>query len=374
MTAVVAIHGQDPQADWQASVPTGLAAAYTVLGVLGEGTFGKVYLVRTRSDPGRLLAAKHIKPGKEGEGVCATALREISLLRTLRHINIVRLDDVHMNVKDLSLFLCLDCAAHDVYEILKFHRDCGTQMPLYTFKSVAWQLLRGVAHLHAHWVLHRDLKPSNLLLMGPGDEHGTLKIADFGLARVFRNPLDPLWHNGVVVTIWYRAPEVLLGARHYGSGVDVWAAGCILGELLTLRPLFQGEERAGLEHGVFQADQLQRIFAVMGHPGAGGWADLEALRHWRDNTENVRLRRPDHGSRSLKQLLWEESPLLRAMPSPETLVDLMGRLLAPDPSKRMSAQEALAHPFFQLDPLPGMNAFVQCGRQLVAYPSRLPRA
>lgn len=209
--------------------------------------------------------------------------------------------------------MALDCAAYDVYEILKFHRECGTQLSLYTFKSTLWQLLRGLVYLHANWVLHRDLKPSNLLLMGPAGspEHGTLKIADFGLARVVRAPLTPLWHNGVVATIWYRAPELLLGAWHHGPGVDVWAAGCVAGELLSLRPLFQGEERHGTDAHVLQVDQLRCIFRVMGHPSATGWTDLEALTHWRDNTDNIRVRRSEHGSRPLHQHLWEGSALLR---------------------------------------------------------------
>ncbi|KAK2080706.1 hypothetical protein QBZ16_000560 [Prototheca wickerhamii] len=355
---------------WRTSVPKILDTHYEVL---GEGTFGRVYLVRTRSDPARLLAAKLTKPGKELDGVCTTALREISLLRTLRHPNVIRMEAFHMDPEDASLVMTLDCAACDVYEVLRHHRERGTQLPLYTFKSLLWQLLRGLVYLHGNWVLHRDLKPSNLLLMGPpgAPEHGALKIADFGLARVARAPLAPLWHNGVVATIWYRAPELLLGAWHHGPGVDVWAAGCVAGELLTLRPLFHGEERAGPDARALQADQLRCIFTVMGHPSAADWGDLEALAHWRDNTDNVRVRRPEHGSRPLNQHLWEGSPLLRAMPQPEALVDLMTRLLAMDPLKRVSAKEALEHPFFKTEPLPGMNAFVQFGRQLVAYPSRV---
>merc|ERR1712091_33384 len=108
----------------------------------------------------------------------------------------------------------------------------------HTVKSFLWQILMGLRHLHSNWVVHRDLKPSNILVMGAGAEMGKVKIADFGLARSFQEPLQPLAENGVVVTIWYRAPELLLGAKHYTHAIDLWAAGCIFAELLRLGPPF----------------------------------------------------------------------------------------------------------------------------------------
>lgn len=133
-----------------------------------------------------------------------------------------------------------------------------------------WQLLNGVSYLHANWILHRDLKPANILVT----ERGVVKIGDLGLARSYHAPLQSLYASDkVVVTIWYRSPDLLLGARHYTPSVDIWSVGCIMGELMYLRPMFKGEEAKPEPHtkkgatGVpFQRDQLMKIFAVLGTP------------------------------------------------------------------------------------------------------------
>lgn len=356
----------------QQSVPSFLLAkGYDVLGVIGEGTFGRVYLARHSSYPGRYLALKHMKPPqKEYEGVCATALREVMLLKALQHPNIISLDGMHMHVKELALCLAFPYAETDLYEVIKYHRERGTAMIPHVFKSVLYQLLAGLAYLHENWVLHRDLKPSNILL-----EQGSLKIADFGLGRSVRQPLEPLWNNGVVVTIWYRAPELLLDARHYTGAVDVWAVGCIMAELLLLRPLFQGEERKGRQD-VFQDDQLNRIFAGLGHPGTQcPWPGVHLLRHWRDDTGGCRQRKPEHGSTNLKQMVWENSPLLRAFPSPDSLLDLLLAMLALDPERRITAAAALQHEWFRQEPLPSPDSVFAAphGRQAPAYPQRAVR-
>lgn len=170
-------------------------------------------------------------------------------------------------------------------------------MSEYTIKSFLWQLLNGVAYLHANWVMHRDLKPANILVTANGvvkvgktwnrrsmERLGknrpiwkrltrlyslTLWIGDLGLARLFYKPLQPLFNGDkVVVTIWYRAPELLLGSRHYTKAIDIWAIGCIFAELITLRPIFKGEE-AKVENKKtvpFQKNQLQKIFDILGNP------------------------------------------------------------------------------------------------------------
>lgn len=162
------------------------------------------------------------------------------LLRECIHENIVKLVNVHINHGDMSLYLAFDYAEHDLYEIIRHHREkISCSINAYTVKSLLWQILNGLNYLHSNWIVHRDLKPSNILVMGEGEEQGVVKIGDFGLARIFQAPLRPLSENGVVVTIWYRAPELLLGSKHYTSAVDMWAVGCIFAELLTLKPLFQ---------------------------------------------------------------------------------------------------------------------------------------
>ena len=151
---------------------------------------------------------------QEGDGISPTAVREIMLLRELRHEHVVRLDSVHINRADASLSLAFDYAEHDLYEMVWHQRDrLHAPMHGYVVKSVMWQLLNGLSFLHQNWVLHRDLKPSNVLVMGDGPEQGTVKVGDFGLARVFQAPLRPLADNGVVVTIWCVCARAFARAR-----------------------------------------------------------------------------------------------------------------------------------------------------------------
>ncbi|CAG8836494.1 25227_t:CDS:2, partial [Racocetra persica] len=152
--------------------------------------------------------------------------------------------------------------------------DRSSAIPEFTIKSFLWQLLNGVAYLHANWVLHRDLKPANILVTADG----VVKIGDLGLARIYQLPLQPLFNGDkVVVTIWYRAPELLLGSRHYTKAIDIWAVGCIFAELLTLRPIFKGEEAKmdNKKSVPFQKNQLTKIFEILGKPTKEQWFDIE---------------------------------------------------------------------------------------------------
>jgi len=156
--------------------------------------------------------------------------------------------------------LVFDWAEYELCEILKAQREKKSNLDQRKVKSIMWQILNGISYIHHNWVVHRDLKPSNILIMGRGPEIGTVKIADFGMARLFQQPLRSLHHDGVVVTVWYRAPELLLGAKHYTKSIDMWAIGCIFGELLTNTPLFQGKEEK--QPKMLQTDQLNKIFKV----------------------------------------------------------------------------------------------------------------
>ncbi|KAL5555198.1 hypothetical protein UlMin_037434 [Ulmus minor] len=336
---------------------------YDLIGKIGEGTYGLVFLARTKTpgNRGKSIAIKKFKQSKDGDGVSPTAIREIMLLREIPHENVVKLVNVHINHADMSLYLAFDYAEHDLYEIIRHHRDkVNHPINQYTVKSLLWQLLNGLNYLHSNWIVHRDLKPSNILVMGDGEEQGVVKIADFGLARIYQAPLKPLSENGVVVTIWYRAPELLLGAKHYTSAVDMWAVGCIFAELLTLKPLFQGAEVKATPHP-FQLDQLDKIFKVLGHPTVEKWPTLAYLPHWQQDFQHIQTRKYDNYALPGVVHLNPKTPAF----------DLLSKMLEYDPQKRLTAAQALEHEYFRLEPLPGRNSLVPSqGERAVNYPTR----
>ncbi|KAK2664326.1 hypothetical protein Ddye_002900 [Dipteronia dyeriana] len=339
---------------------------YNLIGKIGEGTYGLVFLARTKSpaNRGKAIAIKKFKQSKDGDGVSPTAIREIMLLREITHENVVKLVNVHINHADMSLYLAFDYAEYDLYEIIRHHRDkVNHTINPYTVKSLLWQLLNGLNYLHSNWIIHRDLKPSNILVMGDGEEPGVVKIADFGLARIYQAPLKFLSENGVVVTIWYRAPELLLGAKHYTSAVDMWAVGCIFAELLTLKPLFQGAE-AKSSQNPFQLDQLDKIFKILGHPTTEKWPTLATLPHWHSDTLHIQGRKYEtNGLHSVVHL-----------PLKSPAYDLLSKMLEYDPRKRITAAQALEHEYFRIEPQPGRNALVPSqpgpGEKVVNYPTR----
>jgi len=184
---------------------------YQKMEKIGEGTYGVVYKAKDRVT-GEIVALKKIRLEAEDEGIPSTAIREISLLKELQHPNIVRLFDVVHTERKLTLvFEFLDQDLKSYLDIC----DSGIDLPI--LKSFLYQLLTGVAHCHHHRILHRDLKPPNLLI----NREGQLKLADFGLARAFGIPVRSYTHE--VVTLWYRAPDVLLGSRKYSTPVDIWS-------------------------------------------------------------------------------------------------------------------------------------------------------
>jgi cyclin-dependent kinase len=187
-------------------------------------------------------------------------------------------------------------------------------------KKFTSQLLTGIRYCHSHRVLHRDLKPQNLLI----DSSGNLKLADFGLARAFGVPLRTYTHE--VVTLWYRSPEILLGGRQYSTGVDMWSIGCIFAEMATRKPLFPGDS---------EIDEIFKIFRILGTPteeewpGVTSFPDFKAsFPKWERKTEDEIV--PVDGVK----VLGEEG------------LNLLEALLVYDPAGRISAKQAVVHPYF----------------------------
>ncbi|KAA8517579.1 hypothetical protein F0562_017791 [Nyssa sinensis] len=213
---------------------------YEKLEKVGEGTYGKVYKAKDKAT-GQLVALKKTRLEMDEEGVPPTALREVSLLQMLSHsLYIVRLlcvEHVDKNGKPL-LYLVFEYLDTDLKKFIDSHRKGSNPRPLppSLVQNFLYQLCKGVAHCHSHGVLHRDLKPQNLLV---DKEKGILKIADLGLGRAFTVPLKSYTHE--IVTLWYRAPEVLLGSTHYSTAVDMWSVGCIFAEMVRRQALFPGD-------------------------------------------------------------------------------------------------------------------------------------
>jgi len=288
---------------------------YQKIEKIGEGTYGVVYKAKNRAS-GELVALKKIRLEAEDEGIPSTAIREISILKELQHPNIVRLHDVIHTEKKLTLvFEYLD-------QDLKKFLDSSDGLDSRTIKSSLYQLLRGVSFCHDRRVLHRDLKPQNLLI----NKDFELKLADFGLARAFGIPVRSYTHE--VVTLWYRAPDVLMGSRKYSTPVDLWSVGCIFGEMAASRPFFPGTS----DH-----DQLQRIFRVLGTPSEETWPSMVDL--------------PEYKKEVIKDH-YEPTPLINVAPKLcEQGIDLLSQMLKYEPSQRISAKAALVHPYFNdLDP------------------------
>ncbi|KAL0327527.1 UNVERIFIED_CONTAM: Cell division control protein 2A [Sesamum angustifolium] len=313
---------------------------------IGEGTYGVVYKARDRMT-NETIALKKIRLEQEDEGVPSTAIREISLLKEMQHGNIVRLQDVVHSEKRLYLvfeYLDLDLKKH-MDSCPEFSQDPRL------VKMFLYQILRGIAYCHSHRVLHRDLKPQNLLI---DRRTNALKLADFGLARAFGIPVRTFTHE--VVTLWYRAPEILLGSRHYSTPVDVWSVGCIFAEMVNRRPLFPGDS---------EIDELFKIFRVMGTPNEDTWPGVTSLPDFKSAfpkwpPKDLATVVPNLDAAGLDLLcdwLWmtfETSIFLLKKPRERTavrmtdlLVLLLQKMLCLDPSKRITARSALEHEYFK---------------------------
>ncbi|XP_032828300.2 cyclin-dependent kinase 17-like isoform X2 [Petromyzon marinus] len=288
----------------------GKLETYTKLDKLGEGTYATVYKGRSKLTD-NLVALKEIRLEHE-EGAPCTAIREVSLLKDLKHANIVTLHDIIHT--DKSLTLVFEYLEKDLKQYMD---DCGNIMHMHNVKLFLYQLLRGLAYCHKRRVLHRDLKPQNLLI----NDKGELKLADFGLARAKSVPTKT--YSNEVVTLWYRPPDVLLGSTEYSTPIDMWGVGCIFFEMAAGRPLFPGST---------VEDELLLIFRMLGTPSEDTWPAILAHEEYK----------------AYKFPKYKAEPLINHAPRLDADgLDLLSKLLQYEARRRVSAEEGMRHPYFK---------------------------
>ncbi|XP_024879402.1 cyclin-dependent kinase 4-like [Temnothorax curvispinosus] len=306
-------------------------ASYEDLSLIGNGAYGTVYKAKDKTS-GQIVALKKVRIPLTEDGLPMSTLREIAALKSLEryeHPHIVRLLDVcqgdYLDLpsgdgerserldRGLTLWLVFEHVERDLASYIAQHRNSSPRsgIPPYLVRQMSKEILCGVEFLHSHRIIHRDLKPQNLLVT----REGRIKIADFGLAKTYDFEMRL---TSVVVTQWYRAPEVLLGCS-YATPVDVWSVGCILAELCKLEPLFPGTS---------EGDQLDRIFQVLGTPSQQAWP------------ENVSLSWTAFPYR-------QPRPLGAIIPDlSEHGLDLIRNMLMFDPHSRITAAQAVRHRYF----------------------------
>ncbi|KAG7216798.1 hypothetical protein INR49_021196 [Caranx melampygus] len=284
---------------------------YTTLKQLGDGTYGSVLMGRS-NESGELVAIKRMKRKFYSWEECMN-LREVKSLKKLNHANVVKLKEV-IREND-HLYFVFEYMKENLYQLMKDREN--KMFSENEIRNIMFQVLSGLAFVHKHGFFHRDMKPENLLCMGPE----LVKIADFGLAREIRSKPP---YTDYVSTRWYRAPEVLLRSSTYSSPIDLWAVGCIMAELYTLRPLFPGNS---------EVDEIFKICQVLGTVKKMDWPEGYQL------ASAMNFRFPQCVPTHLKTLIPNAS---------NEAITLMKDLLQWDPKKRPTAVQALRYPYFQV--------------------------
>lgn len=292
---------------------------FSCLNRIEEGTYGVVYRARDKKTD-EIVALKRLKMEKEKEGFPITSLREINTLLKAQHMNIVTVREIVVGSNMDKIYIAMDYVEHDMKSLMETMKQ---PFLVGEVKTLMMQLLRGVQHLHDNWIIHRDLKTSNLLL----SHKGILKIGDFGLAREYGEPLKE--YTPIVVTLWYRAPELLLGTKEYSTAIDIWSVGCIMAEFLTQKAIWQGKS---------EIDQLQKIFKDLGTPTEKIWPGVMELPGMKKCTFTEYPYNTLRGK--FGQYLSDQG------------FNLLNRFLTYNPAKRIFGNEALSHEYFKESPHP----------------------
>ena len=289
---------------------------YEKLGEIGRGTYGTVYKARNVSTR-EIVALKRVVLHHENrDGFPVTSIREIKLLKSLKHKNIVKLLEIVVGTRRESVMLVFEYAEHDMRALIE-----RVEFRVSEIKCLALQMIRAVSYMHRHCVVHRDLKMSNLLY----NSRGELKVADFGLARKYSKKESA--KTPKVVTLWYRAPEILFGSVTYDNTIDCWAMGALIGEFLLSEPLMPGKD---------EISQIKLTIELVGYP------TRDFFHYVNHSSED------DNSLPSLKHC---RNRLRNAFPKLSSQgIDLLCGLLELDPRKRLSAEDAKSHGFFNERP------------------------
>ncbi|RUS76019.1 hypothetical protein EGW08_016224 [Elysia chlorotica] len=287
---------------------------------VGEGTYGIVYRARD-VESNKIVVLKKMKFDNttQKNGIHITGLREINILLNLSHENIVEMTEVVVGKSLESIFLVMEYCEQDLASLLD---NMAAPFSEPQVKCIMLQLLSGLQYLHENFIIHRDLKVSNLLMT----DKGCVKIADFGLARKYELPLKPM--TPTVVTLWYRAPELLLGSKTHTTAIDIWSAGCIMGELLAHKPLLPGRS---------EMHQIDLILDMLGTPNDAIWPEFSSL----PALENFTLKKQPYNN------LKHTFPWLS-----EAGIRLLNVLFMYDPKRRISAEDSLQSSYFKEQPRP----------------------
>ncbi|KAG1651497.1 Serine/threonine-protein kinase ICK [Nymphon striatum] len=283
---------------------------YNLIHKIGDGTYGRVILAQNKANGDR-VAVKIMKKKYYSWDECMN-LREVKCLKKLSHANVIKLKEV-IRENDILHFV-FEYMSENLYQLIK-DRDKPYSEPV--IRNILYQIFQGLTFMHKHGFFHRDIKPENLLCMGPD----LIKIADFGLAREVRSVLP---YTEYVSTRWYRAPEILLRAKNYNAPIDIWAVGCIMGELYTLRPMFPGNS---------EIDMIFQVCSVLGTPDQKQWPEGYHL------ASLMNFKFPQFSATPLRSVVQNASP---------EAINLLNDMLKWNPSKRPSSQQSLKYPYFQV--------------------------